>query len=179
MTHVVYWIRHKNHTNMFNEGYIGVSNNPKNRWLRHWKYNGNKHLKNAIKKYGWDNLIKEIILFGEKQYCFNIESKIRPAKQIGWNIAEGGIKPPTTQPRGPNYVSPLKGVSRSTPWLFGRKVSDKEKKLFSERRKVKVKYKNIIYDSLENLALYLGINYSTLTNRIYRNAAKYGYEVLK
>jgi len=34
-------------------------------------------------------------------------------------------------------------------------------------------------NSFEDLASYLGIKYSTLTNRIYRNAAKYGYEVLK
>jgi translation initiation factor IF-2 len=48
-----------------------------------------------------------------------------------------------------------------------------------EARKVKVKYQNVVYDSFEDLAAHLGIKYSTLTNRIYRNAVKYGYEVLK
>jgi hypothetical protein len=38
---------------------------------------------------------------------------------------------------------------------------------------------HIIYNSFEDLAIHLGIKYSTLTNRIYRNAVKYGYEVIK
>ena len=164
---------------MFSQGYVGVSKNTKARWLRHSKYSDNKHLKAAINKYGWGNLIKEVVLIGEETYCYDLEAKIRPTKQIGWNIAEGGAKPPTTQYRGDNYVSPLKGLSRPTPWNVGRVKSEKERKNMSERRKVKVKYQNIIYNSFEDLASYLRIKYSTLTNRIYRNAVKYGYEVLK
>jgi hypothetical protein len=175
----LYWIRHKDHTDMFNQGYVGVSKNTEARWFRHSRYSDNQHLKAAIKKYGWDSLIKEVILIGEEKYCYDLEAKIRPNKQIGWNIAEGGAKPPTTQYRGENYVSPLKGKKKETPWMFGRKVSDKEKQLISEKRKVKVKFENVIYDSFEDLSKYLGIKYSTLTNRIYRNAKKYGYEVLK
>lgn len=164
---------------MFSQGYIGVSKNTKARFEQHSKYSDNQHLKAAIKKYGWDNLIKQILLIGEEKYCYDLETKIRPTKQIGWNIAEGGKKPPMTQYCGDNYVSPLKGKKKQTPWLFGRKVSDKQKQLASERRKVKVKYQNIIYNSFEDLAIHLGIKYSTLTNRIYRNAVKYGYEVIK
>lgn len=179
MTYSVYWIHHKNHSDVFSQGYVGISKNPKDRWNRHWKYNGNEHLTRAIKKYGWDNLIKEIILIGKKEYCFNVESKLRPTRQIGWNIAEGGANPPKTQPRGANYVSPLKGKSRFTPWNIGRIKSQQECKNISEGRKIKIKYQNNIYNGFEDLALHLGIKYSTLTNRIYRNAAKYGYEVLK
>jgi hypothetical protein len=175
----VYWIRHKDHTDIFSQGYVGVSKNTEARFQRHSKYSDNQHLKAAIKKYGWNNLIKQIVLIGEEKYCYNLELKIRPTKQIGWNIAEGGAKPPIAQYRGDNYVSPLKGKSRLTPWLIGRKVSNKEKQLISERRKVKVKYQNIVYSSFEELAIFLNIKYSTLTNRIYRNAKKYGYEVLK
>lgn len=179
MNYSVYWICTPDHTDIFNQGYVGVSSNPEKRWIRHWKYNGNAHLKNAIKKYGWEQLIKKVILVGEKNYCFDIEKQLRPSKQIGWNIAEGGAKPPISQPRVVSYVSPLKGKARKTPWLFNRKLSEKERKNISERRKVKIKYKNVVYDSFECLANFLGIKYSTLTNRIYRNAAKYGYEVLK
>lgn len=117
----LYWIHHKDHTDMFSQGYIGVSKNTEARWVRHSKYSDNPHLKAAIKKYGWNNLIKEVVLLGEEKYCYDLEAKIRPTKQIGWNIAEGGAKPPTTQYRGDNYVSPLKGVSKPTPWMFGRK----------------------------------------------------------
>ena len=164
---------------MFSQGYVGVSKNTKARWFRHSRYSGNQHLKAAIKKYSWDSLIKEVVVIGEETYCYDLEAKIRPTKQIGWNIAEGGEKPPTSQYRGDNYISPLRGKKKETPWMFGRKVSDREKQLASERRKVKVKYQNSIYSSFEDLAKHLNIKYSTLTNRIYRNAAKYGYEVLK
>ena len=175
----LYWIHHKDHTDMFNQGYVGVSKNTETRFQRHNKYSDNQHLKAAIKKYGWDNLVKQIVLIGEEKYCYNLELKIRPNEQIGWNIAPGGKKPPVSKPRGADYVSPLKGISRSTPWMFKRKVSNKEKQLASERQKIKVKYQNIVYSSFEDLALHIGIKYSTLTNRIYRNAAKYGYEVLR
>jgi predicted GIY-YIG superfamily endonuclease len=175
----LYWIRHKDHIDMFCQGYIGVSTNIEARFQRHSKYSENQHLKSAIKKYGWDNLVKQIILVGEETYCYDLESKIRPNKQIGWNIAEGGSKPPTAYYRGDNYVSPLKGKTKQVPWLIGRTKTENERKLLSEHRKIKVKFKNVVYNSFEDLAKYIGIKYSTLTNRIYRNAAKYGYEVLR
>ena len=178
MSTSLYWIHHKNHTDMFSQGYVGVSKNPKARWFRHSRYSDNQHLKAAIKKYGWDNLVKEVVLIGEETYCYNLETKIRPTKQIGWNIAEGGAKPPTTECRGDDYVSPLKGISRPTPWAMGRVKTAEECKKLSDAKKVKVNYQNIIYNSFEDLAKFLNIKYSTLTNRIYRNAKKYGYEVL-
>jgi group I intron endonuclease len=112
MTHSVYWIRHKDHTDMFNQGYIGVSKNPDRRWLEHGKRSPNLYLKNAIKKYGWDNLIKEVILIGEETYCYDLEAKIRSTKQTGWNIAEGGAKPPS--------MLGLRGAQTS---MFGKKHS--------------------------------------------------------
>ena len=94
MTYSVYLIHHKNHSDVFSQGYVGVSKNPKDRWNRHWKYNGNEHLTRAIKKYGWNNLIKEIILIGEEKYCYFIENKLRNKNGIGWNIVSGGGNPP-------------------------------------------------------------------------------------
>lgn len=92
----VYWIHHKNHTDMFSQGYIGVSKNVKKRWYDHnWKPQNN-HLSNAIKKYGWDNLIKEVILIGEQSYCLDVEAKLRPNPQIGWNLIAGGGMPPSS-----------------------------------------------------------------------------------
>jgi hypothetical protein len=78
---------------MFSQGYVGVSKNVKIRWGQHLKY-GNPHLQNAIKKYGWKNLVKEVILVSDNQYCLEIETKIRPNEGIGWNIIVGGGMPP-------------------------------------------------------------------------------------
>ena len=94
MSAVVYWIHHPNHTDMFTQGYIGVSKNTKKRWLDHHKRTGNAHLLHAIKKYGWDNLIKEVLLMADKAYCLLMETKIRPEDKIGWNITKGGGMPP-------------------------------------------------------------------------------------
>jgi|APGre2960657404_1045060.scaffolds.fasta_scaffold26754_4 hypothetical protein len=95
MSSAVYWIAHKDHTDMFSQGYIGVSNNHKKRWYSHsWKAE-NPHFFNAIKKYGWENLEKKVVLIAEDDYCLDIEKKIRPKNNIGWNIAIGGGKPPS------------------------------------------------------------------------------------
>jgi hypothetical protein len=95
MSSVVYWIAHKSHTDMFSQGYVGVSNNYEKRWHSHsWKTE-NVHFSNAIKKYGWKNLEKKVILIAEDEYGLDIENKLRPLKNIGWNISVGGGKPPS------------------------------------------------------------------------------------
>jgi hypothetical protein len=96
MTYCVYWIREKSHTDLTSQGYIGVSGNVKERFASHkgmWS-GTNNHLRNAIKKYGWDNLEKSVLLIAEKDYCLEIEKKLRPADKIGWNLVVGGGHPP-------------------------------------------------------------------------------------
>lgn len=126
MSAAIYWIRAKDHTDITCQGYVGVTKNASKRWWGHkWALNANRHdnplLSNAVKKHGWDNLVKEIVLISEEAYCYETEAKLRPSEKIGWNLAIGGCKPPVTKPRGLDYVSPLKGVPRPTPWLVGRK----------------------------------------------------------
>ena len=94
MSSVVYWIHHPEHTDMFLQGYIGVSKDLKRRFNNHAKRSDNPHLKNAINKYGWDNLIKQIILVADNAYCFMIEKSLRSNDNIGWNIVKGGGNPP-------------------------------------------------------------------------------------
>ena len=131
----VYWIHHPEHTDVFTQGYIGVTKQIKARWKAHSEKTENASLKNAIKKYGWNSLIKKIILISDDQYCYDIEKKLRPKENIGWNINIGGTKPPIAKFRGENYVSPLKGKSRETPWMFGRVPANKGKPASEETRK--------------------------------------------
>jgi hypothetical protein len=120
----VYWIHHKDHTDMFSQGYIGVSKNAERRWEQHFKRSGNAYLKNSINKYGWDNLVKEIILISDKDYCFDIEKKLRPFASIGWNIVEGGGNPPLAK----------KGMNSGKPsWNKGIPCNDETKKQISTK----------------------------------------------
>lgn len=90
----IYWIRLPEHKDFLSEGYIGISNNVNYRLKQHKNYATNAHLANAIKKYGWDNLIKEVVLIANESYCLMMEKIIRAKENIGWNIAIGGGKPP-------------------------------------------------------------------------------------
>lgn len=89
----VYWIRRPEHVDIFTQGYVGITENIDNRMWRHKRYKTNVHLSNAVKKYGWDVLVKDVVLIASTEYCLDIETKLRPTKEIGWNIAIGGGKP--------------------------------------------------------------------------------------
>ena len=88
----LYWIRLKEHTDIASDGYVGVTSNFKYRMYRHKKVTTklDYHLSKAINKYGWDNLVKEIIFEGTKEDCYLKESELRNKYQIGWNEAVGG-----------------------------------------------------------------------------------------
>ena len=92
----VYWIHHPEHTDMFTQGYIGITKDIKKRFEEHKNRPSNAHLKHAIKKYGWDNLVKEIVLVADKAYCLMIEAKLRAKNKIGWNVIMGGGVPPSS-----------------------------------------------------------------------------------
>ena len=111
---------------MMLHGYVGVSKNAQKRWLygHSWAHRKGRHdnpkMANAISKYGWDNLIKTVLVVADENYCYDLERKLRPTDNIGWNLVTGGGKPPVSKYRGDEYVSPLKGVPRPTPWLIGK-----------------------------------------------------------
>ena len=131
MTAQVYWIRAAHHSDVLSEGYVGVSKNASKRWVygHKWAHTNGRHenprLSNAITKHGWDGLVKTILVVADEAYCYDLENKLRPSKSIGWNLAAGGCKPPVAGYRGPDYVSPLRGKTRQTPWMIGRTPSNK------------------------------------------------------
>lgn len=96
----VYWIHRPEHTDIFSEGYVGVtSKTAAERYKVHVDTSNSKTSKKsivhkAIKSIGKDNLIVETILIAEEWYCYEVENKLRPKEKIGWNVAIGGTKPP-------------------------------------------------------------------------------------
>lgn len=138
MSSVVYWIHLAEHTNILTEGYIGVTNNIKSRFRSHEKRTGNKHFKRAIKKYGWDNLVKEIVLISDKAYCLLIEAKLRSKANTGWNVAIGGGNPPhenvwnkgRVMPKDELEIMKAKGFGfnkGNKPWNAGIKLTEEQK----------------------------------------------------
>lgn len=95
----IYWIHLEEHSDPLTEGYLGVSKCVEERLNGHLKdiksgKHKNPHLIHAVEKYGWENLVKDVLLNGEEAYCYEIEEKMRPKKAIGWNIAPGGHRGP-------------------------------------------------------------------------------------
>lgn len=92
----VYWIRLPEHTDMFTQGYIGVTTKTaKDRYRWHVrdairKDRGNKSIiQNAILKYG-DNLIIDTLVICSHEYASDLEYQLRPSPKIGWNLRMGG-----------------------------------------------------------------------------------------
>lgn len=126
----VYWLRLAEHTDMFTQGYVGVSKNASSRWKYHRKSKENPHLAAAIEKHGFDGLVKQIVLIADKSYCLDIERKLRPSRKIGWNIEIGGGNPPAKR----NSTSFSKGL---IPWNKGVAMDDETRAKVSEARKGK------------------------------------------
>ena len=90
----VYWIRLPEHTDMFTQGYIGVTKKTaKQRWQWHVnslsKKAGRSIVQNVIAKYR-DSLIVETLVICDMNYAYELEEKLRPSPKIGWNIRMGG-----------------------------------------------------------------------------------------
>ena len=69
-------------------GYIGVSNNIKQRFKTHSK--SKYYIGNYIRKHQLNLSNIKILCYSSKEYCFDLENKLRPNKSMGMNIAIGG-----------------------------------------------------------------------------------------
>jgi hypothetical protein len=123
MSYNVYWLRLPEHNDMFLQGYVGITNNTSRRFKEHLTKTKNAHLKNAINKYGLDNIIKEVIIVADKAYCLMIESLLRNNDSIGWNLIKGGGIPPSA--KGNKYRLGIPG------WSKGLKLSDSHRENLS------------------------------------------------
>ena len=92
----LYWIRLPEHSDITSQGYVGItSKTVQYRFDKHRRYSNNPKTKkytinNAFLKYA-DELVVETILEGSQEYCLLMEQRLRPAPNIGWNQAQGGL----------------------------------------------------------------------------------------
>ncbi len=125
----VYWIKHIDHTDIFSEGYVGItSRTVELRWKQHLndaKKNSKYRVHRAINKYGADITIS-VVLEGSTEYCQMIESSLRPTENIGYNHAPGGAA--TTL--GVKYSEEIR--KKISDKAKGRQVSEETRKKMSE-----------------------------------------------
>lgn len=91
---IVYWIHKPTHTDMYADGYIGITKNTaRQRWMEHLALARNNRKNNRLYEVlkEQDDLIFDVIVVGEsREYCERIEHGLRPIPNIGWNTAPGG-----------------------------------------------------------------------------------------
>ena len=103
----LYWIHRKTHTDIFTEGYVGVSTNVESRFSAHKSALRGKscvyrsEFRKAMEE---DDLIFNVVLKSSVGYCLELESLLRPAWAVGWNISPGG---------GSNISRPKHGLYRT------------------------------------------------------------------
>lgn len=159
----VYWLRHKNHIDFTSQGYIGVSNNPKERLRHHLiEANANRHtdknLSYAIRKYGKENLEMQIIVISDKVSCYDLEKKLRPKAFIGWNMREGGYHTPNPFPKGSTIPKEIQKKAQKT-------IADKRKSGLSIGSDRQVFVNDICYPSIKSAREAHGIS-STQMKRL-------------
>lgn len=95
----VYWIHLPEHSDVFTQGYVGVTRNTAEFRFKQHKQEAERRkeyerwtLTRAINKYG-DRLQVSTLLISDENYCYEVEFKLRPDSRIGWNMAPGGQRP--------------------------------------------------------------------------------------
>lgn len=110
----LYWIHLPEHCDVMSQGYVGITHDFEQRMFAHKscaKTGEEATLYRAIRKHGWDCLIKEILVIADEAYCKDLEKKFRPTARIAWNIAVGGD----------GGGAHLRGVKQSAQHLANRK----------------------------------------------------------
>ena len=127
----VYHIPHPNNPEDLSQGYVGVTVNPKSRFVDHSK--GDLIVGRAIRKYqiSFESL-KILHEFDTAEEAFAKEKELRPEIKIGWNIGVGG----NGGSRGPQTVEAkllmsAKMSGENNPY-FGKKHDDKIKEKISK-----------------------------------------------
>lgn len=153
MKNFKYYVYHIHFDGMtLDEGYVGISRNPKERWRKHRKKNAKSIVSGKIRKY--PDKIRYTILaqFDTEDEARWLEYCLRPQKNIGWNIAIGGAKCPMdgirnhTEETRKKMSKSHKGAKLSKEHCEAISKANKGRKL-SDRHKKKMLGKNVGHKS--------------------------------
>jgi len=154
-----------------NKVYIGItSQKPEYRWRNGKKYDSNKYMNNAIKKYDWENikhkilyenLSKEDAELKEKELIKKYKSN---NKKFGYNILEGGNvskgmsetarKEMSIKRKGKHYSPRTEFKKGNKPWTTGKKMTLEFKEKLSKSHLGQVPWNRTKIICLENNKIY-------------------------
>ena len=90
---IVYWIHYPEHTDPLTDGYVGVTDDFEIRLAVH-KRNARKNpispKDEALIGTRSEEIVIETIFEGSASECADEEIRLRPRREIGWNISPGG-----------------------------------------------------------------------------------------
>jgi hypothetical protein len=93
---VLYWLHLKEHTDVFTQGYVGVTTRLiEVRFKEHCSkfnnsYNPYNPLHLAFAQHGLENIIKTRLCVCSSDEAYELEKIFRPFEYMGWNTVEGG-----------------------------------------------------------------------------------------
>ena len=152
----IYWIKYKNHTDPYKDGYVGISKDPLKRFKEHKNSKDNNMVKGAIKNGAHIEILFNNLSITE---ALEIEKSYRPKELMGWNLCEGGQLPPSK--KGYKY-------KEGKQILVGKNRTDSQKesaKKHSERMKKNIpwnKGKNGFTGPIKS-CIYKGIEFNSRT----------------
>jgi len=87
---IVYWIREKQHSDIYTEGYVGITKKPlKERVREHKKNKGNSIVAGKLRSY--PDLVWSVIHeTNTLEEALALEAQYRPTQLVGWNLQKGG-----------------------------------------------------------------------------------------
>lgn len=141
----VYWIHLPTHTNMLEQGYIGITSQPFAKRIQQHKTAALRNklpIHRAILKHS-DNLVFEKILIGSLEYCLLMENRLRPVAKTAWNVGIGGSS--TTLGR----VMPDSEKLNLSLKIRGRKMSEE----FCQTQSVAGKKRGVPRSTIEAAAI--------------------------
>lgn len=87
---IVYWIREETHTDVYTQGYIGITKKTlKERVREHKKNRKTSVVAGKLRQH--DNLVYSVLHEVETlEEALSLEGEYRPSQGIGWNLQKGG-----------------------------------------------------------------------------------------
>ena len=137
------------HTTPSGKVYIGITSreNPEYRWCNGEGYKNNAHFYNAIKKYGWENIVHEIIATGlTKAAACDLEKMLIQTynstdvacgynRSIGGELSSLGVVRTEEQKRHLSEINKGKSTGKQSEETI-RKRSESLKRAYAEGRRI-------------------------------------------